>query len=459
MRSSSSFSSICPWATVKLICGHSARSRTAVSSMSSTRLCRKNAWPLARLLALQRLLDELLVVLADVGLDGPAALRRRLDHADVAQAGERHLQRARDRRRAHRDDVDLELHLAQQLLLLDAEALLLVDDQQPEVLRAHVAREQPVGADQDVDLALGEALDGLALLGGGAEARDVLDRERVVAQALGERAEVLLGEDRRRHQHQHLLAGVGRLERGAQRDLGLAVADVAADQPVHRALGLHVLLDRLDRLALVGRLAVREVLLELAQPVRVGLERVAAAALALRVEVEQLARELLRGAAGARLELVPARAAELGQRRVRAVGADVARDLRELVDRQEDLVGARVLEVEVVARDAGDGLGVEAGEARDPVVLVDDDVARAQVGERAQQAAAAARAALGRARSRLRRWISRCSGTTASLSCGRDEAVAQRRLDEDELVALLEATPWRARGCRRRARRRRAAAR
>ena len=42
------------------------------------------------------------------------------------------------------------------LLLLDAEALLLVDDHEPEVLRLHVAREQPVRADQDVDLALGE---------------------------------------------------------------------------------------------------------------------------------------------------------------------------------------------------------------------------------------------------------------------------------------------------------------
>ena len=46
-----------------------------------------------------------------------------------------------------------QLQLPQQLLLLDAEALLLVDDQQPEVLGAHVAREQAVRADQDVDLA------------------------------------------------------------------------------------------------------------------------------------------------------------------------------------------------------------------------------------------------------------------------------------------------------------------
>ena len=84
-------------------------------------------------------------------------------------------------------------------------------------------------------LAVVEAGDGGALLLGRAEAADVLDGERVVLQALGEGAEVLLGEDRRRRQHQHLLAVVGRLEGGAQRDLGLAVADVAADQAVHRA--------------------------------------------------------------------------------------------------------------------------------------------------------------------------------------------------------------------------------
>ena len=47
----------------------------------------------------------------------------------------------------------------------DAEALLLVDDEQAEVLEAHVARQQPVRADDDVDLALAERRDGLLLLG------------------------------------------------------------------------------------------------------------------------------------------------------------------------------------------------------------------------------------------------------------------------------------------------------
>ena len=107
-------------------------------------------------LALERQLDELLVVLADGRADRAAALRRRLDDRDVAQPGERHVQRARDRRRAQRQHVDLEPQRAQQLLLRDAEALLLVEDDEPEVLRDDVAGEDPVRADQDVDLALRE---------------------------------------------------------------------------------------------------------------------------------------------------------------------------------------------------------------------------------------------------------------------------------------------------------------
>ena len=293
-------------------------------------------------------------------------------------------------------------------------------------------------ADEDVRLALREALDRGALVGRGAEARDVLDRERVVAQALGEGAEVLLGEDRRRHEHQHLLAGVGGLEGGAQRDLGLAVADVAADQPVHRALGLHVPLDLLDRLALVARLRVGEGGLEVAQPVRVGREREAAPVAALGVEVEQLAGELLGGAAGARLHRVPARPAELGERRVLAAGADVARDLRELVDRHEDAVRALELEVEVVARDAGDALRVEAGEAREPVVLVDDDVAGAQVGERAQQPAAAPRRPLGAPAAVDQPVL----GDRGELQRRADEAVAEVGLREHEPAVLrLPARP------------------
>ena len=87
------------------------------------------------------------------------------------------MERARDRRRREREHVDLEAQRTQQLLLRDTEALLLVDDDEPELLRDHVAREDPVRADEDLDLALGELAQHRLDLGGPAEARHHLDAD------------------------------------------------------------------------------------------------------------------------------------------------------------------------------------------------------------------------------------------------------------------------------------------
>ena len=123
------------------------------------------ALSLARVLAEQRRLHELLVVLAHGRADRATTLRRRLDDRDVAQPGQRHVQRARDRRRRQGEHVDLETQRAEQLLLRDAEALLLVEDDEAEVLRNHVAREHAVRADQHLDLAVGEVAQRRLLLG------------------------------------------------------------------------------------------------------------------------------------------------------------------------------------------------------------------------------------------------------------------------------------------------------
>ncbi len=203
---------------------------------------------------------------------------------------------------------------------------------------------------------------------------------------------MLLGEDRGRHQHQHLLAVVRRLERRPQRDLGLAVSHVTADQPVHQR-HLHVLLDRFDRLALVGGLSEGEALLEFPLPVGVHLERVPGAPAPLGVQAQQLTRELLCGAARSRLHRLPARASELRQRRVLAARSHVARDLRELVGGHEHPVVPLVFQVEVVARDLRHGARLETGEPCDAMVLVHDDVPGSQLGKRAKHPARATGAA------------------------------------------------------------------
>ena len=297
------------------------------------------------------------------------------------------MERPRDRRRREREHVDLEPERAEELLLRDAEPLLLVEDDEPELLRDDVAREDAVRADEHVDLAGGEVGEHLLRLRRLAEPRDHLDVEREVAEALAERVPVLLGEDRRRAEHEHLPAVDGDGERRADGDLGLAEADVAADEPVHRPRRLEILLDRLDRPRLVVGLAVRERRLEPLEPLVREVEARALGALALRVEREQLARELAHGFAGARLEVLPRLAAELRERGRLRVGADVAGELAELLVRDVEPVVAAEGEEEVVARDAGDLLRLEAEELADAVILVDDVVADPQVGERGERPA------------------------------------------------------------------------
>ena len=147
-------------------------------------------------------------------------------------------------------------------------------------------------ADQDLDLALGELGEHLLDVGGLAEARDHLDANGEVAVALAEGVPVLLREHGGRHEHQHLLAVHRDGERGAHGHLGLAEADVAADEPVHRMRRLEILHHRLDRGALVLGLAVREVVLEPLDPFVVDVVGDAGLRLPLRVELQQLAGHL-----------------------------------------------------------------------------------------------------------------------------------------------------------------------
>ena len=81
------------------------------------------------------------------------------------------------------------LHL---LLVLDAEPLLLVDDDQAEVLDPDVGVEQPVGADDDVDGALAQPVHDVARLRVGLEADSGFEVTGNAAHPLGERREVLV---------------------------------------------------------------------------------------------------------------------------------------------------------------------------------------------------------------------------------------------------------------------------
>ena len=185
---------------------------------------------------------------------------------------------------------------------------------------------------------------------------------------------MLLREDGRRHEHGHLLAVHGRLISRAYGDFRLAEADVAAEQAVHGLLFLHVRLDLRDGAQLVFRLLVGECVLELALAHIVRREGMAFGLLALRVDLDELLRDVLDRLLGARLGLDPLRAAHAVQARHIALRADILLQEADLVRRHEELVVARVLDVQVVLVDAADIERLDAEVLADTVALVHDIV-------------------------------------------------------------------------------------
>ena len=107
-------------------------------------------------------------------------------------------------------------------------------------------------------LPVGEALPGRLRLGGGDEARQAADLDREALEALAEVVVMLAGEQGGRRDHRDLHARHRGDEGGAQRDLGLAEADIAADQPVHRLAGGEIVEHVGDRAVLVVGLLIGE---------------------------------------------------------------------------------------------------------------------------------------------------------------------------------------------------------
>ena len=122
--------------------------------------------------------------------------------------------------------------------MFNPEALFFVDDQQAEVMKLHVFRQNPVRADDHIDLPFLEFTQNFLLFGLHNKPVEDFDADRKVFKTLHGRGGVLQGKDRGRTQKRDLLTLGDRLERGPQRDLGLAKANVAAQQTIHR-FGLH----------------------------------------------------------------------------------------------------------------------------------------------------------------------------------------------------------------------------
>ena len=209
-------------------------------------------------LAAYGIADDAFVVGGDGGGDGEAVGGRGVDGGHVARAHECHVEGARDGGGGEGEDVDLAEEVFEFLLVGDSEALLLIDDGEAEILVGDVAGDEAVGADDHIDGAVGEAFDGGADFGGGAEAVEEIDADRVVGEAFAEGAPVLLCEDGGGAEEGGLFAAGDALEGGADGDFGFPESDVAADEAVHGVGGFEVVLGVLDGLFLIGGFGVVE---------------------------------------------------------------------------------------------------------------------------------------------------------------------------------------------------------
>ena len=89
--------------------------------------------------------------------------RRRLDRGHVFHAHQRKIERARNRRGGKREHIDELEELLEFLLVQNAEALLLVDHDQAEILEDDVAGNEPMRADDDIDTAFAQQLQALCV--------------------------------------------------------------------------------------------------------------------------------------------------------------------------------------------------------------------------------------------------------------------------------------------------------
>ena len=105
------------------------------------------------------------------------------------------------------------------------------------------------------------------------------------------------------HQHGHLLAILNGFERCAHGDFGLAIANVAGEESIHRHLRLHVFLDLFDSCQLIWSFHIGEGFFELLLPRSIWAESVSARLHAGRIELDQVDGDLAHGLAGVALGL------------------------------------------------------------------------------------------------------------------------------------------------------------
>ena len=125
------------------------------------------------------------------------------------------------------------MHVRAQLfelfLMPHAEALFLVNDQEPKVFETNLICEHRMGSDHDIDCAAGQPVSGFIGRFGRDKTRQLPDLERKAAKPLSKAFRVLTRKKRRRCDHGHLQTTTGRHKCRPHRNLSFAKPNIATN--------------------------------------------------------------------------------------------------------------------------------------------------------------------------------------------------------------------------------------
>ena len=182
------------------------------------------------------------------GLDRLTTGRQFVEPAHVHLTILRQGQRARDRRRGHRQRMRRAPSLGRERkTLLHPETVLLIDDHKAKVAVGHAVLKDRVGADKNVNLAIHQPHQQpftLTPLGAPGQQCDFGSGGR---RHPAQRLEMLAREDFGGRKQRRLLASLDRDQHRFERDHGLARADIALQQAQHRGLLPKIALNLADR--------------------------------------------------------------------------------------------------------------------------------------------------------------------------------------------------------------------
>ena len=174
-----------------------------------------------------------------------------------------------------------------------AETLLLIYDQQSQILKLHVLRQDPVGSDDHIHLTFFQILDGLFLLGRSAETAEKFHTYRKFLHPLGKCIINLLRQNGSRGKICHLSALLHSFKCSTQSYFRFSVSHISADQTVHDLRTLHIPLGILDGTELILCFLIREHFLELLLPYRIRSADISLFLLPCGIKFHQVLRNIL----------------------------------------------------------------------------------------------------------------------------------------------------------------------